>query len=77
MKYLIGIYQDKEKIENHLNSLPIKHRKIMEAGPFSSRLQAMHWMESMEEKLQSYPTERYSLGYLVPRTWYGATFVAE
>ena len=74
MKYLIGIYQSKEKIDNHLDSLHIKHRQIIEVGPFSSRRQAVRWMEYMEEKLQPHSTERYSLGHLVPKTWYGATF---
>jgi|GEM_PF-3318271 len=77
MKYLIGIYQDKEKIDTHLDSLQIRRREIMEVGPFSSWLKALRWMEYMEEKLQPHPTERYSLGTLVPNTWYGATFVAD
>ena len=74
MKYIIGIYQNKEKIDHHLDSLNIQHRQIMEVGPFSSKRQALRWIEYMEEKLRPHATERYALGHLVPKTWYGATF---
>ena len=77
MKYLIGIYQEKEQIDNHFDSLHIKRRSIMEAGPFSSWLQAQQLMEKMEESLQPQPTERHSVGYLYPNIWYGATFEAD
>lgn len=74
MKLFIGIYQNKSQIDNYLNSLGIKHRHLVEVGPFTSKIQAMEWMEYVGEKLKPYAAERYSLGCLYPNTWYGATF---
>ena len=74
MKFIIAVFQEKEDIYSRLDSLRQERREIAEVGPFSSKSQAMEWMEYMEEKLKPAQVERYAVGCLNPSIWYGATF---
>lgn len=74
MKFIIAVYQEKEDIYSRLDSLRQERREIAEVGPFSSKSQALEWMEYMKEKLKPAQVERYAVGCLYPSIWYGATF---
>lgn len=74
MKVQVGIFQEKEQLKTYLRSKGIKCQNIMEAGPFPSRLEAMEWMDFVEEKSGWGEFERHAVGYMNKSPWYGCTF---
>nr|WP_321467202.1 hypothetical protein [uncultured Desulfobulbus sp.] len=74
MKVHMGIFQEQEQIDNYLESKGIEHDDIMVAGPFSSRLQAVEWMDFMEKRIGQGRIERHAVGLMNQQPWYGLTF---
>jgi hypothetical protein len=75
MKSLVGIYQEQEQVDQYLDSIGVGHTDIVEVGPFSSRLQAMEWMEFMKQKIRNCELARCSTEYVNKTPWYGFTAV--
>jgi len=74
VKVQVGIFQEKEQIESYLIAKGIDRNDIMEAGPFVSRLQAVEWMDFVEQKSGWGAFERHAVGYMNQAPWYGFTF---
>lgn len=77
VKFVIGIYQEKGRIEQHLDALKKQHHDIMEVGPFASKSEAEGWMEYMGSRLQPNLVERFTVGNRHQNIWFGATFAAD
>ncbi|MGD9947297.1 MAG: hypothetical protein AB7U29_02320 [Desulfobulbus sp.] len=77
MRVLLGIFQEREEIDDQLNAQGIKGKDICQVGPFCSRTLAMEWMDFMEKRLQPSQTERMIVGHLYPNTWYGTALALE
>lgn len=74
MKFQLGIFQEKDQIDQYLEAKGIKHQEILVAGPFSSRVQAVAWMDYIEKKTGQGKMERHAVGLMNQKPWYGITF---
>lgn len=77
MKMILGIYQEREKIDNYLTDHGISVQEHCQIGPFSSRTQALAWMDYLETRLSPRPVERLIIGHLYPNIWYGTVLTLE
>jgi hypothetical protein len=74
MKLQLGIYQEQEQINKYLAAKGIDHDDIQVAGPFPTRLEAVEWMNFVEQRVGRGPMERHSVGLMNQRPWYGLSF---
>ncbi|MDR2550165.1 MAG: hypothetical protein LBD10_08215 [Desulfobulbus sp.] len=77
MKVLLGIYQDKEAIDDRLNAQGIDGWDACQVGPFASQTEALEWMDYMAERLQPHAVERLVVSHPPPSIWYGMTLAME
>ena len=77
MKTVLGIFQEREKIDNYLRHRGISVHDDCQIGPFSSRSQALEWMNYLESRLAPQAVERLIVGHLYPNIWYGTVLAVE
>jgi len=74
VKVQLGIFQEQEQINRYFESKGIEPDDIVVAGPFLTRLQAVEWMDFIEEKTGQGKLKRHSVGLMNQQPWYGITF---
>ena len=77
MRVVLGIYQEKEKIDSYLTSHGINAQDSCQIGPFTSKNQAMEWMDYLETRLSPRPVERLIVDHPTPEIWYGTVLTLE
>ena len=75
MKPQLGIFQEQEQIDTYLAAKGIGHDDIQIAGPFSTRFQAVQWMDFIEKRTGLGKMERHAIGLMNQKPWYGLSFV--
>lgn len=77
MKVVLGIYQEREIIDNYLTRHGINAQDSCHVGPFPSRTRALEWMDYLETRLSPRPVERLIVDNPSPDIWYGTVLDVE